>query len=323
MSLAGPVCFSVLWSLLVLVWGQDPSSCSSMVQGVQYGSFPLGELFPGRIFSGCSWTVENPDPTKYSLYIRFNHHAPTCHAFAPMLLPLDHYLANQSCITSATSSAPPPAPTDTDAVDLCRPVGPHALMQFDKNFVQLCLTTAPLATPDDELLSVETLAFNLVEVLLINNENSSQFTCGVLCRWFEECVRSGCESEGCGITQTGCMCPEIAVPVPLIPATPHNDSPPTTAPPIDCCVTQTHSLHAIALVPQDIPQDSEEDDQKVKTQRPRSVDLPGLYQAQTGEVLVQHTHTHTCTHTHTHTHTLTHTHTHTHTHTPLCRFVQW
>ncbi|KAJ8333310.1 hypothetical protein SKAU_G00422060 [Synaphobranchus kaupii] len=29
--------------------------------------------------------------------------------------------------------------------------------------------------------------------------------------------------------------------------------------------------------------DSEEDDQRVKTQRPRSVDLPGLYQAQTGD----------------------------------------
>lgn len=29
------------------------------------------DLFP-TIASGCSWTLENPDPTKYSLYLRFN-----------------------------------------------------------------------------------------------------------------------------------------------------------------------------------------------------------------------------------------------------------
>ncbi|KAJ8333311.1 hypothetical protein SKAU_G00422070 [Synaphobranchus kaupii] len=147
---------------------------------------------------------------------------PTCHAFAPMLLPLDHYLANQSCAV--------PVPPDPEVVELCRPPGTHAFMQFDKNFVQLCLTATPSATPAPtpahDPISVEMLAFHLVEVLLINNENSSQFTCGVLCRWFEECLRSGGESEGCGITQTGCICPdaEMFPPFLLTPATPSNDS---------------------------------------------------------------------------------------------------
>ncbi|KAI1894992.1 hypothetical protein AGOR_G00101390 [Albula goreensis] len=309
MTPAVPVCVSVLSSLLLLVWGQDllsssssssSSSCSSMVQGLLYGSFSLRDLFPSRVSSGCSWTVENPDPTKYSLYVRFTHHAAVCRAFAPMLLPLDHYLANQSC----SAPPPPPAPPDPEAVDLCEPQGPlsapHAFMQFDKNFVQLCLTTmphapptaTPTATPTLEPVSVEMLAFHLVEVLLINNENSSQFTCGVLCRWFEECLGAGGqESEGCGVTQTGCVCPESAAPpIPLVPATPHNSSAHSHAPSVlpappdaDCCVTQTLAPHAVAVVPRDVPQDSDEDDQRVKTQRPRSVDLPGLYQAQTGD----------------------------------------
>ncbi|KAJ8289404.1 hypothetical protein GJAV_G00000930 [Gymnothorax javanicus] len=325
-----PVCVPVLGFLLALVWGQDSSSpspspapsffgCSSMVQGVLYGSFSLRELFlSSPLAPGCSWTVENPDPTKYTLYVRFKHHPALCHAFAPVLLPLDHFLANQSCVLALT-------PPDPELVDLCRPSpGPRGFMQFDKNFVQLCLTTAPAilattpvvtvtapismaatSTPTattasaEDPVSMEMLAFHLVEVLLINNENSSQFACGVLCRWFEECLRAGrtdghegAAPEECGIAQTGCICPDAELGPPFLPtpaATPTNGSAHShapevlPAPPDDCCVTQTPSLHAIALVPRDVPQDSEEDDQRVKTQRPRSIDLPGLYQAQTGD----------------------------------------
>uniref|UniRef100_A0A672KJD8 Adhesion G protein-coupled receptor B2 n=1 Tax=Sinocyclocheilus grahami TaxID=75366 RepID=A0A672KJD8_SINGR len=199
--------------------------CSSLVAGVLYGSFSLRDLFPrpSALTSGCSWTVENPDPTKYSLYFRFNRHAGACLAFSPLVLPLDHYLSNQTC-------GPPDQPTfpsDPEAVELCMVPGPHTFLQFDKNYVQLCLTTHPNKDGDNgdgtsegqAPLSAETLDFRLVEVLLINNENSSHFTCGVLCRWFEEClhISSGWETESCSITQTGCVCPNTAPPVSLLP----------------------------------------------------------------------------------------------------------
>uniref|UniRef100_A0A672KL19 Adhesion G protein-coupled receptor B2 n=1 Tax=Sinocyclocheilus grahami TaxID=75366 RepID=A0A672KL19_SINGR len=202
--------------------------CSSLVAGVLYGSFSLRDLFPrpSALTSGCSWTVENPDPTKYSLYFRFNRHAGACLAFSPLVLPLDHYLSNQTC-------GPPDQPTfpsDPEAVELCMVPGPHTFLQFDKNYVQLCLTTHPNKDGDNgdgtsegqAPLSAETLDFRLVEVLLINNENSSHFTCGVLCRWFEEClhISSGWETESCSITQTGCVCPNTAPPVSLLPTAP-------------------------------------------------------------------------------------------------------
>uniref|UniRef100_A0A8C9V0W0 Adhesion G protein-coupled receptor B2 n=1 Tax=Scleropages formosus TaxID=113540 RepID=A0A8C9V0W0_SCLFO len=246
MNTAGRLCLSVLSSLLALAWGVEllgqGHPCSSLVAGVLYGSFSLRDLFPTPA-SGCSWTVENPDPTKYSLYFRFNRHAGACLGFRPTVLPLDHYLANQTC---APSEQRPP-----EAVDLCRTTGTHAFLQFDKNFVQVCLAGG--AETEAAPVAAETLAFGLVEVLLINNENSSQFTCGVLCRWFEECLRVGRPGERCGITQTGCVCPDVAPPLPLLPATPHNDS------------------------------SSSDEDQKVKTQRPRSADQPGVFQAQTGD----------------------------------------
>uniref|UniRef100_A0A3Q2WBC2 Adhesion G protein-coupled receptor B2 n=1 Tax=Haplochromis burtoni TaxID=8153 RepID=A0A3Q2WBC2_HAPBU len=257
------------------------SPCSSLVAGVLYGSFSLRELFPSRA-PGCSWSLENPDPTKYSLYLRFTRHPVICRTHSPMLLSLDHHLANQSCplhLQTATAR-------DQEVIDLCgsrtSSDGPYSFLQFDKNFVQLCLTRHPAA--DEPQVSKELLELRLVEVLLINNENSSQFTCGVLCRWFEECLRTDhnadqevSDGDGCGMTQTGCICPNhniMAPPVPLLPETPHTFSNGSLAPD-DCCVTELHSNDAIAIAPRDVRQDPYDDDLKVKTQRPRSADQPG------------------------------------------------
>uniref|UniRef100_A0A8C4HLP6 Adhesion G protein-coupled receptor B2 n=1 Tax=Dicentrarchus labrax TaxID=13489 RepID=A0A8C4HLP6_DICLA len=252
------------------------SPCSSLVAGVLYGSFSLRELFPSRA-PGCSWSLENPDPTKYSLYLRFTRHPIICRTHSPMLLSLDHHLANQSCpLQLQTATA-----RDQEVIDLCgsqsNSDGPYSFLQFDKNFVQLCLTRHPSA--DEPQVTKELLELRLVEVLLINNENSSQFTCGVLCRWFEECLRTGhngdqevSDGDGCGMTQTGCICPNhniMAPPIPLLPETPHSFSNGSLVPD-DCCVTELHSNEAIAIAPRD-----------VKTQRPRSADQPGVFQAQT------------------------------------------
>ncbi|XP_053717353.1 adhesion G protein-coupled receptor B2 isoform X18 [Synchiropus splendidus] len=265
------------------------SPCSILVAGVLYGSFSLRELFPSRA-PGCSWSLENPDPTKYSLYLRFTRNPTICRTHAPMLLSLDHHLANQSCPLHLPSTQA----RDQEVINLCENQsnanGPHSFLQFDKNFVQVCLTQYPAAT--EPQLTKELLEIRLVEVLLINNENSSQFTCGVLCRWFEECLRTAdhrdadvSNSDGCGMTQTGCICPNhniMAAPVPLIPETPHSFSNGSMFPD-DCCVTELHSNDAIAIAPRDVRQDPyDDDDLKVKTQRPRSADQPGVFQAQTG-----------------------------------------
>uniref|UniRef100_A0AAQ4NQR6 Adhesion G protein-coupled receptor B2 n=1 Tax=Gasterosteus aculeatus aculeatus TaxID=481459 RepID=A0AAQ4NQR6_GASAC len=243
--------------------------CSSLVAGVLYGSFSLRELFPSRA-AGCSWSLENPDPTKYSLYLRFTRQPVICRTHSPMLLSLDHHLANQSCPLHLHEAAP----KDQEVIDLCgsqsNSEAPYSFLQFDKNFVQICLTRHP--AEDALQVSKDLLELRLVEVLLINNENSSQFTCGVLCRWFEECLRTGhngdrglSDADGCAMTQTGCICPNhniMAPPIPLLPETYEKE---------------TNQCHLSISDPYD------EDDLKVKTQRPRSADQPGVFQAQTGD----------------------------------------
>uniref|UniRef100_A0A8C8DHU4 Adhesion G protein-coupled receptor B2 n=1 Tax=Oryzias sinensis TaxID=183150 RepID=A0A8C8DHU4_9TELE len=263
----------VILTVLVYVAEGPPSPisppCSSLVTGVLYGSFSLRELFPSRT-PGCSWSLENPDPTKYSLYLRFARHPIICQTHFPMLLSLDHHSANQSCPLHLQTSR------DQEVLDLCGSQTDsdrlYSFLQFDKNFVQLCLTRHP--TADEPQVTKELLEQRLVEVLLINNENSSQFTCGVLCRWFEECLRldhkenqDQSDRDGCGMTQTGCVCPNhniVPPPIPLLPETPHSFSNGSLVPE-DCCVTELHSNDAIQY---------DDEDLRVKTQRPRSADQP-------------------------------------------------
>uniref|UniRef100_A0A674IEM5 Adhesion G protein-coupled receptor B2 n=1 Tax=Terrapene triunguis TaxID=2587831 RepID=A0A674IEM5_9SAUR len=280
MTPAGPLLLSVISSLLWLTWGFDPapSACSALASGVLYGSFSLKDLFP-TIATGCSWTLENPDPTKYSLYLKFNREEQVCTHFSPMVLPLDHYLANLTCGPQGDAGPPPRGQEDGEEegearLELCQGASPITFLHFDKNFVQLCLAAEPEAAP--RLLAPDALEFRFVEVLLINNNNSSQFTCGVLCRWFEECLRLGERgARRCGLTQAGCSCQAEAPPAPRQNETLSNALPPAGAP----AATSSSQCCRLTLL---LSGDDVEENQKVKTQWPRSADEPGVYMAQTG-----------------------------------------
>ncbi|XP_047648984.1 adhesion G protein-coupled receptor B2 isoform X12 [Phacochoerus africanus] len=291
MTPACPLLLSVILSLrLAAAFDPAPSACSALASGVLYGAFSLQDLFP-TIASGCSWTLENPDPTKYSLYLRFNRQEQVCAHFAPRLLPLDHYLVNFTCLRPSPEEAEAPAESEVGrpeeeeqsaGLELCGGSGPFTFLHFDKNFVQLCLSAEPSEAP--RLLAPAALAFRFVEVLLINNNNSSQFTCGVLCRWSEECGRAA--GRACGFAQPGCSCPgEAGATTPPGPPAAHTLSnalvPGGPAPPAEA---DLHSGSSNDLFTTEMRYGEEpEEEPKVKTQWPRSADEPGLYMAQTGD----------------------------------------
>ncbi|KAK2546370.1 Adgrb2 isoform B [Columba livia] len=289
MTAAGPLLLAVISSVLWFTWGFDPapSACSALASGVLYGSFSLKDLFP-TISSGCSWTLENPDPTKYSLYLRFNREEQVCTHFSPMVLPLDHYLANYTCDPRGEATSLPPAhqrPEEEEEeaeLELCEGTGPFTFLHFDKNFVQLCLAAEPEAAP--RLLAPQALEFRFVEVLLINNNNSSQFTCSVLCRWLEECLQAP-GTRRCGFTHAGCSCQAGTPPAPRRNGTRHSARTPAPPPAAsDCCPPDLHSANANDIDLPEVPHGNEiEENLKVKTQWPRSADEPGVYMAQTGD----------------------------------------
>ncbi|XP_038613900.1 LOW QUALITY PROTEIN: adhesion G protein-coupled receptor B2 [Tachyglossus aculeatus] len=293
MNPACPLLLSVIPSLLWLTSAFDPapSACSALASGVLYGSFSLQDLFP-TIASGCSWTLENPDPTKYSLYLRFNREEQVCAHFAPMVLPLDHYLANFTCSRSRDDEEEEQEEEggewpqeEGSGLELCRPRSPFTFLHFDKNFVQLCLSAEPSEAP--KLLAPAALQFRFVEVLLINNNNSSQFSCAVLCRWVEECGHLA--AQGCALAQPGCSCqgeeepPQRPPPTTLPPPRNHTLSN-ALVPALAAGETDLHSGSSNDLFPPEMKYGEEpEEELKVKIQWPRSADEPGVYMAQTGD----------------------------------------
>ncbi|KAM5320443.1 adhesion G protein-coupled receptor B2 isoform 9-T10 [Glossophaga mutica] len=295
MTPACPLLLSVILSLrLAAAFDPDPSACSALASGVLYGAFSLQDLFP-TIASGCSWTLENPDPTKYSLYLRFNRQEEVCAHFAPRLLPLDHYLVNFTCLRpgleeAAAQVGPEAGRLEEEeaaaGLELCGGSGPFTFLHFDKNFVQLCLSAEP--SEARRLLAPTALAFRFVEVLLINNNNSSQFTCGVLCRWSEECGRAA--GRACGFAQPGCSCPGEAGASPAATTPPGPPAAHTLSnalvpgAPAPSAEADLHSGSSNDLFTTEMRYGEEpEEEPKVKTQWPRSADEPGVYLAQTGD----------------------------------------
>uniref|UniRef100_A0A8C9Q025 Adhesion G protein-coupled receptor B2 n=1 Tax=Spermophilus dauricus TaxID=99837 RepID=A0A8C9Q025_SPEDA len=256
MTPACPLLLSVILSLrLATAFDPAPSACSALASGVLYGAFSLQDLFP-TIASGCSWTLENPDPTKYSLYLRFNRQEQVCAHFAPRLLPLDHYLVNFTClrpspeevVAQAESEVGRPEEEEEAAagLELCGGSGPFTFLHFC-GFLRLVGTVVK-----------------------------------------EECGRAA--GRACGFAQPGCSCPGEAgagpsTTTPPGPPAAHTLSnalvPGGPAPPAEA---DLHSGSSNDLFTTEMRYGEEpEEEPKVKTQWPRSADEPGLYMAQTGD----------------------------------------
>ncbi|XP_048414066.1 adhesion G protein-coupled receptor B2 isoform X4 [Stegostoma tigrinum] len=269
MTTAHHLISSVLLSLALLTFGFEVSEniCSTLVSGVLHRSFSLHDIFP-ETFSGCSWTIENPDPTKYSIYLKFHKVKQICSHTSLMVLQLDHYIPNQTCSTLDY--------IDYDAVNLCETRNLFTFLQFDKDFVQFCLTSESVLT---EHLGKNAMEFQILEVILLNNENSSQFGCGILCHWFESCLSKRNHYESCGINYSGCPCPDMR----------ENESDSSTVLPFVESEFIASKLHSRNVDDFNVEKGSAKagsdikKERKIRRQHPRSADDSGTFMAQIGD----------------------------------------
>ncbi|XP_072354455.1 adhesion G protein-coupled receptor B3 isoform X1 [Scyliorhinus torazame] len=154
--------------------------CSSFVKGVIYGSYSLDELFPQN-FTNCTWTLENPDPTKYTIYLKFSKRDQVCSDFSLWAYQFDHYSPEKIRELLASSKS---------VVHLCQARSMFVFLEFGKNFIQLRRLVpggGTVGQPRGRGLSGRP-AF---EFLVLNKVSPSEFGCQVLCGWLESCVRAG------------------------------------------------------------------------------------------------------------------------------------
>ncbi|KAB1257946.1 Adhesion G protein-coupled receptor B1 [Camelus dromedarius] len=155
-------------------------------------------VFPANA-SRCSWTLRNPDPRRYTLYMKVAK-APACSSPARVhTYQFDSFLESTRTYLGVESF--------DEVLRLCDPSAPLAFLQASKQFLQMKRQQPPqdghpgpqvqLPGPSDDFS---------VEYLVVGNRNPSRAACQMLCRWLDACLAGSRSSHPCGIMQTPCAC---------------------------------------------------------------------------------------------------------------------
>uniref|UniRef100_A0A8C1RY67 Adhesion G protein-coupled receptor B3 n=1 Tax=Cyprinus carpio TaxID=7962 RepID=A0A8C1RY67_CYPCA len=171
--------------------------CSTLVKGVIYGSYSINEMFP-KNFTNCTWTLENPDPTKYSIYLKLYKREISCSEFSLLAYQFDHF--SHEKINELLR-------INESIVHLCDDAkNIYVFLHYDKNFVQL-RRVFPYDYNGLTTKKTEEEERSVVEFVVLNKASPSQFGCQVLCTWLENCLK-GEKAESCGIVYAKCTCPQ-------------------------------------------------------------------------------------------------------------------
>uniref|UniRef100_A0A8C4Z1Q1 Adhesion G protein-coupled receptor B3 n=1 Tax=Gadus morhua TaxID=8049 RepID=A0A8C4Z1Q1_GADMO len=189
--------FSTYLLVMFGLTGAQDYWCSTLIKGVIYGSYSVTEMFP-KNYTNCTWTLENPDPTKYSIYLKLYKRDLSCSEFSLLTYQFDHY--SHEKINELLK-------VNESIVYLCDSKNSYVFLLYDKNFVQL----RRVFPYDYNGLTPQKLEEekSVVEFLVVNKASPSQFGCQVLCTWLENCLKSDKGSvETCGIEYSKCTCPQ-------------------------------------------------------------------------------------------------------------------
>ncbi|XP_075776136.1 adhesion G protein-coupled receptor B1 isoform X5 [Pelodiscus sinensis] len=185
-----------LWTVVALDLGQTP--CTTLVQGKFFGYFSSFAVFPSNS-SRCSWIIQNPDPRRYTLYMKVLKPTGLCGHQPIRTYQFDSFLESTRTYLGMESF--------DDVLKLCDTSTRHAFLQSNKQFLQMKQTTPPgegghgrrkPAKPQEQDFSVE--------YLVVGNRSPSKAACQMLCQWLDTCLTTSSSSHPCGIMQTPCSC---------------------------------------------------------------------------------------------------------------------
>uniref|UniRef100_A0A8C5XHW2 Adhesion G protein-coupled receptor B1 n=1 Tax=Microcebus murinus TaxID=30608 RepID=A0A8C5XHW2_MICMU len=176
--------------------GPGAQPCATLVQGKFFGYFSAAAVFPANA-SRCSWTLRNPDPRRYTLYMKVAKAPSPCGGLGRVhTYQFDSFLESTRTYLGVESF--------DEVLRLCDPSAPLAFLQASKQFLQMRRQLpphdgdlGPPGGPSDDFS---------VEYLVVGNRNPSRAACQMLCRWLDACLAGSRSSHPCGIMQTPCAC---------------------------------------------------------------------------------------------------------------------
>ncbi|KAM4580538.1 adhesion G protein-coupled receptor B1 isoform 6-T6 [Odontesthes bonariensis] len=170
--------------------GPESDSCSTLVQSRFFGFFLSSSVFPTV---PCSWTLQNPDPRRYTIFIKVTKPTEDCVPSQLRTFQYDSFLETTRTYLGMESF--------DEIVKLCDASAPVAFLEAGKQFLQMRKGLPQAGAPVTDGGGV----FK-TEYLVVGKRNPSMAACQMLCQWLEDCLASSTSHRPCGIMQTPCLC---------------------------------------------------------------------------------------------------------------------
>ncbi|XP_060537689.1 adhesion G protein-coupled receptor B1-like, partial [Pantherophis guttatus] len=184
------------WTVVALDLG--PSPCTTLVQGKFFGYFSSFAVFPLNA-SHCNWIIQNPDPRRYTLYMKVLKPLGLCDRQQIRTYQFDSFLESTRTYLGMESF--------DDVLNLCDSSTHYAFLQSNKQFLQMKQTLSKVDSGWVRWKPAKTQERDFsVEYLVVGNRSPSKAACQMLCKWLDTCLATSSSSHPCGIMQTPCSC---------------------------------------------------------------------------------------------------------------------
>ncbi|XP_042565036.1 adhesion G protein-coupled receptor B1 isoform X3 [Clupea harengus] len=168
--------------------GPESDTCSTQVQNRFFGFFNSSAIFPS---TPCSWTLQNPDPRRYTVFIKVTKPEEDCVPRQVRSFQFDSFLEATRTYLGTESF--------DEVLRLCDQSAHVAFVEAGKQYLQIRKNLPRPGTRSGE-------GRFKVEYLVVGKRNPSMAACQMLCQWLEDCLASSTSSHPCGIMQTPCQC---------------------------------------------------------------------------------------------------------------------
>uniref|UniRef100_A0AAV2KAH4 Brain-specific angiogenesis inhibitor 1 n=1 Tax=Knipowitschia caucasica TaxID=637954 RepID=A0AAV2KAH4_KNICA len=170
--------------------GPASPTCATLEQSRFFGVFSSTTTLPS---APCSWTLQNPDPRRYNVYMKITKPTVTCVPRQIRTFQFDSFIETSRTYLGMESF--------NEVVRLCDGSTTVTYLEASKQFLQMrkVAPTNALEVPED-------VSEFKAEFLVVGKRNPSMPACQMLCQWLEKCLNSSTHDYPCGIMNTPCQC---------------------------------------------------------------------------------------------------------------------
>ncbi|XP_019744473.1 brain-specific angiogenesis inhibitor 1-like isoform X3 [Hippocampus comes] len=173
--------------------GPASDTCATLEQSRFFGVFSSTANLPS---APCSWTLQNPDPRRYTVYMKITKPTDSCRPRQIRTFQFDSFIETSRTYLGTESY--------DEVVRLCDASTAVTYIESSKQFLQIRKVASGPSGPEDES-EVDVSEFKS-EFLVVGKRNPSMPACQMLCQWLEKCLSGSTHEYPCGIMNTPCQC---------------------------------------------------------------------------------------------------------------------